>query len=70
MAPTAPDLKFTRMEVYNRWGNQLFVSEDTSSGWDGKHQGQDQSTDTYFFIIRYICIGEDRVLRGDVVLVR
>jgi hypothetical protein len=48
----------------------LFISEDISSGWDGKHQGQEQSTDTYFFIIRYKCGDEDRVLKGDVVLVR
>jgi gliding motility-associated-like protein len=70
VAPTALDLKFTRMEVYNRWGNRLYFSEDISSGWDGKHQGQEQSTDTYFFIIRYKCGDEDRVLKGDVVLVR
>ncbi|HAD33011.1 MAG TPA: hypothetical protein DCF44_00635 [Chitinophagaceae bacterium] len=41
-------MKFTRKEVYNRGGNRLNLSEDISSGWDGNHQGQEQSTDTYF----------------------
>ncbi len=29
-----------RMEVYNRWGEMLFVSEDAKIGWDGTYQGK------------------------------
>lgn len=67
LAQTPLDMKFTRKEVYNRGGNRLNLSEDISSGWDGNHQGQEQSTDTYFFIIRYKCGDEDRLLKGVVV---
>ncbi|MFO7933834.1 MAG: PKD domain-containing protein [Bacteroidales bacterium] len=27
------------LEIYNRWGEQLFVSDDVNIGWDGYHNG-------------------------------
>lgn len=65
-----PDAKFTSLSVYNRWGNRLFYTEDELAGWDGTFYGSTQSTDTYFFLLKYSCQGEPTVLKGNVILVR
>ncbi|QLH45474.1 MAG: gliding motility-associated C-terminal domain-containing protein [Bacteroidota bacterium] len=65
-----PDAKFTSLSVYNRWGNKLFYTEDELAGWDGTFYGSAQSTDTYFFLLKYSCQGEPTVLKGNVILVR
>jgi gliding motility-associated-like protein len=40
------------VEVYNRWGEQLFYSKGYSTPWDGKYKGQDVPVGTYYYIIR------------------
>lgn len=38
--------------IYNRWGNEVFYTDDISHGWDGYYKGKLQSIDSYAFIIR------------------
>ncbi len=40
------------VEVYNRWGEQLFYSRGYNTPWDGKYKGQDLPVGTYYYIIR------------------
>lgn len=40
------------VEVYNRWGEQLFYSKGYATPWDGKYKGQDVPVGTYYYIIR------------------
>ena len=61
------------MLIYNRWGQQLFESEDPEKGWDGKVNGQLCPIGTYFYLIRYatICssgVDKDGVKKGSVTL--
>ncbi len=42
-------LEFT---VYNRWGEQVFFSQDISEGWDGRHRGQIQPGETYYYRVK------------------
>ena len=44
------DYKF---EIYNRWGEQIFVSTDVTKGWDGTFKGQPVQIDTYVWKVRY-----------------
>ncbi|MBS1651432.1 MAG: gliding motility-associated C-terminal domain-containing protein [Bacteroidetes bacterium] len=39
------------VEVYNRWGEQLFYSKGYNVPFDGKYQGQDLPVGTYYYII-------------------
>ena len=60
-------------EPNNRWGQQLFESEDPEKGWDGKVNGQLCPIGTYFYLIRYatICssgVDKDGVKKGSVTL--
>ena len=40
------------VEVYNRWGEQLFYSKGYTTPWAGKYKGKDVPVGTYYYIIR------------------
>ncbi len=60
------------MELYNRWGQKIFVSRDVKNGWDGKLNSKDQPVDTYVYVVEYteIVTGNKRFLKGNFILVR
>lgn len=39
------------VEVYNRWGEQLFYSKGYGVPWDGRFKGKDLPVGTYYYII-------------------
>ncbi|MGA0557311.1 gliding motility-associated C-terminal domain-containing protein [Larkinella sp. VNQ87] len=41
-----------RVEVYNRWGNPVFVSQGYQQPWDGKSGGQDLPPAVYQYVIK------------------
>jgi len=46
------DLKQLSFTVFNRWGNQVFNSDDVGLKWDGKTNSNKQLSDgTYFYIL-------------------
>ncbi|MBL7902390.1 MAG: gliding motility-associated C-terminal domain-containing protein [Bacteroidia bacterium] len=42
-----------RLEIYNRWGHNLFASEDFLQGWDGYYKGEPSQEDVYSYKIIY-----------------
>jgi gliding motility-associated-like protein len=42
-----------RFAVYNRWGQQLFVSTQRNRGWDGTFNGQPAEKGTYIYLVQY-----------------
>jgi len=66
------NISLVSLEVYNRWGTQVFRTTDLMSGWDGTYQGSPCDVSTYFYLVRYRCplSNEVQVLRGDVILIR
>lgn len=58
--------------IYNRWGQQVFATNDQTVGWDGIFQGEEQLASTYFYLVKYRLAGRDREreLRGDITLIR
>ena len=53
--PTAGFIDFTsyKMEIYNKWGQRIFSSNDIDQGWDGMVHGQPAREDYYRYIIAY-----------------
>lgn len=41
------------MEIYNRWGEKLFESNDPRKGWDGTYKGVMCQTGYFVYIIKY-----------------
>ncbi len=53
-----------KLIIMNRWGNQLYESHNLSDSWDGKHNGQNCSPATYFYIINYTSNGQRKIKKG------
>lgn len=62
--------EFILLEVYNRWGEQLFRSREKSKGWDGTYRGKAQEPGVYTYVLRYRCEGQEYVVRGNFTLIR
>jgi gliding motility-associated-like protein len=62
------------MYVFNRWGQQLFVSDDINQGWDGKIDGVEAPGDVYVWLVTYDIerVGkiEKIAYKGNVILLR
>ncbi len=60
-----------KMEVYSRWGQKVFASNDPSARWDGTIDGKQAPSDVYVYIIFWR--GGDGALsvaKGEVTLLR
>ena len=42
----------SRLEIYNRWGNIIFQSNDYGGGWDGRVNNEPVADGTYYYILR------------------
>ncbi|MBX2972980.1 MAG: PKD domain-containing protein [Flavobacteriales bacterium] len=60
-----------RLEIFNRWGELLFVTEDVKVGWDGYYRGQLAKQDVYVWkAYARFSDGQETTLKGDVTLLR
>jgi gliding motility-associated-like protein len=44
---------YFQMEIYNRWGQRIFVSNDAYYGWDGRCNGVESPSGVYYYVILY-----------------
>lgn len=57
--------------VYDRWGEEVFKTDDIRVGWDGSYKGKDLSPDVYAYCLKATCInGEETIRTGNVTLLR
>ena len=40
------------LQVFNRWGNEVYKADNYQNSWDGKYKGNPVSDGTYFYIIK------------------
>lgn len=60
-----------KFKIYNKWGNEVFSTNDLIEGWDGQYKGQLCNVDTYFYLITYeILSHKAKQLKGDFILIR
>ncbi len=60
-----------RLMIYNRYGQQVFISNDILIKWDGYYNGAQQGTATFYYHLQFT--GKDGMkysYKGDVTLVR
>lgn len=41
------------MKIYNRWGVELFSTNDASTGWDGRFENNNMPEGVYYYLINY-----------------
>jgi PKD repeat protein len=59
------------LEIYNRWGELIYRSDDINVGWDGYVQGKLSKMDVYVWKVTGRCTnGKSIIMAGDVTLYR
>jgi len=56
------------VEIFNRWGSQVFKSEGTYQPWDGTYKGSVLPLGAYYYIVRLN--KDEKPLTGSVTIVR
>jgi len=62
---------FIEFRIFNRWGEEVFSTDDITKGWDGYYKGELQNIDTYKYFVRAeMWNGEIFERKGDILLMR
>ena len=64
------DVQSFSFNIYNRWGQRVFHTEDVYAGWNGNFNGIAADIGTYFYMLNYSIFGQSHILKGDVELLR
>lgn len=68
---TSCPLELANFEVYNRWGQQVYQSNNINSSWDGTYKGVNAPTEVYIYLLQYYDdYGILRSKKGEVTLAR
>jgi gliding motility-associated-like protein len=43
-----------RMVLFNRWGQQVFLTNDPMQGWEGNHNGKEAPAGVYTYVIEFL----------------
>jgi gliding motility-associated-like protein len=63
--------KLNVFSVYNRFGQQIFTTNNRSISWDGRYKGKDQDAGNYVWMLDgYNIRGERKQLKGNIILIR
>src|SRR5690606_29263673 len=63
--------KLLAFQIFNRYGQLVFETQNPNIGWDGTFKGKEAALDVYYYRIQYtIPGGIRRDVKGDVVLIR
>jgi gliding motility-associated-like protein len=68
-------IKEWKFEIFSKWGDRVFVTEDENAGWDGTYNGRFCENGSYVWQITYLNIEDNKrpreiVLKGMVNLLR
>jgi len=65
------DVNYYLLQIYNRWGQQIFESTDYATGWNGSINGQIAVQDVYTYLIRVqSTAGKEYTQTGTFMLIR
>jgi len=64
-------VKEMRLVIYNRWGEQVFVSQQQTRGWDGTHLNEELPPDSYGYSLMVTCPNDlQYTTKGNVSIIR
>ncbi len=65
------EIKTYRLQIFNRWGNLIFETDNPAQGWDGRYNGGEVPEGTYYYLIEATGLDEKGyLLKGFIMLVR
>jgi len=73
--PVGYNIVAGNMQIWDRWGEPIFYTDDFNKGWDGTYMGRDCPIDAYVYVIYYSGLAQDgtvdeRIKAGTVILLR
>lgn len=63
-------VSFYKLEIYNRWGEQVFQSGNENDKWNGIYKGATQPLDDYVYILTYRQNNKDYYQKGTLSLLK
>lgn len=63
-------IKKIDLKIFNRFGQLVFETQDLSTGWDGTFNGHGSAADVYGYILIATYDGYNRIIKGNVTLLR
>ncbi len=70
MIPALSAYKEFETRVYNRYGQLIYFTNSTGSGWDGTFKGEPQPGGVYVYMVKTGSGSSERVYKGTFVLIR
>ena len=59
------------LHIYDRWGKEVFMTNDQSIPWDGFYDGEELPPDVYGYYLTYLCVdGESYFKKGNVTILK
>ena len=74
--PICTDVDSYRLQIFNRWGEVIFLTKDTGIMWDGRYKGEMMPIGSYPWVINYSEIegdgqlGSSKVKSGSITIVQ
>jgi len=62
--------EFKVLEIFDRWGNRVFYTDNPSERWDGRFAGQEVNPGVFLYRVQFVCHGEEQNQVGQVTLIR
>ncbi len=59
-----------KLSIYNRWGENVFTTNDKYTGWDGTHKGAPCPMGTFVYALQYSIEGKSVFDKGNITLIR
>ncbi len=59
-----------RLRIFNRWGELVFYTNNAAEGWSGYYKKQKAEVGVYYYQIQFNHLGESKLMKGDIVLLR
>lgn len=65
------NVQSVELTIYNRWGEQIFYTNDIKVGWDGTYKGKMQNSGVYAFTLKVAFInGEMLNKKGNITIIK
>lgn len=59
------------LEIYNRWGELVFRTDDLNSGWDGTYNGREADPGVFVYHLKAVCLDKQEYFtKGNLTLIR
>jgi gliding motility-associated-like protein len=68
--PVQTNLKVQQFSIYDRWGQVVFNTANSSTSWDGTYNGKACAPGTYVYFIKGVFNNKEQIVKGVVSLIR